>query len=154
MAGFKSFIIGIVICFLVPLFLITFSEKFLQATNPTSPLLTDDEYNLSKAANPIRSGINQYQDIAKYNINALQNATMNPVEFVFLFASEMFTVPIGFLKFLAGGISSMGNLLFDIATENTFGEAFTISITILFTSLGVIATLYIIKLIRMGESER
>lgn len=153
MAGFRSFIIGFAILFLLPLLLITFAEKFLEATNPTSPLLGGD-YNLSKYASPISTSLTSYSNIAIDAKNSLIKAKANPIEFVFLFAIEMFTIPINFMIFLWQAITGFQDLFVSVMQEDTLGEGVAISLEVLFSSLIIIAILYVIKLIRTGESER
>jgi hypothetical protein len=153
MGGIRTFLIGFAIVFLVPLMLITFAEKFLIQTNPTSPLLEGD-YNLTKYANPIRTSLTAYSNIAEDAKNSLVKAKANPIEFVFLFAMEMFTIPINFLIFLGSALVGLQDLIWSVAQQNTLGEAFVLGIGVLFSSLTITAVVYVIKLIRQGESER
>lgn len=153
MGGIRTFIIGFAIVFLLPMLLITFAEQFIKQTNPTSPLLAGD-YNLTKIANPISASLTSYSNIAEDAKNSLVKAKANPVEFVFLFAMEMFTIPINFLIFLGGAMVGLQDLVWSVAQQDTLGEGVVLGFGILFSSLTITAVVYVIKLIRQGESER
>lgn len=150
MAGFRPMIIGAVLTALFAVCLFTFMVTFTQSNNPTSPLLTDQ--NFSSITNSVNSMNNSLTSFGTTTNNAIStlNGSSPSLAFLFLIFNGAFTIP---LSFLATGANLFGNLT-SLASIQLLGSPFAIVFSILMSILLVTLVLLIIKFIRTGEEER
>jgi hypothetical protein len=148
--GFRGFIIGLALVMVISIFLILFSTNFISVTNPSSPIVT----TLNQSTVGISNSLDSFSTQVAAWQGMLNDAQVDPIRYVFLFAGAMFYIPKAMFGFLVTGIASLGSFIFNIGGATTLGGSITISLTLIVAALGVTAVLYIIKLIRTGESER
>ena len=154
MTGVKTVILGIMLVLTISLFLILFSINFVSVTNPSSPIINSATYGLNGSVSGLQNQIDTFSSKVTTWENMLSNAQVNPVVYVFLFAGEMFYIPIEMFKFLVTGVASLASFIFNVGAKTTLGGSITIGLTLIVAGLGIVIVLSVIQFIRTGASER
>lgn len=147
MAGARPFWVSIVVVAMFFFVLIMFANLFLNANTPSNPMMEDVKFKsqyqgLNKSLNALQSNSEGWYDVLKNDKPS--------VTFVFLVLASIASLPFTMFASTLGMIKSMLSILF----ENILGPEFGVIIGIL-TSIALVVIIFIIvKIIRIGETER
>lgn len=153
--GLRPFSIGIVMILLFSFFIFAFVGNFIQATNPSAPILIDSR--LTQSVINMQESISRLEPFSE-NLyrgdDTLGNPKPSAVEYIFLMFQGAFYIPLAFADFVYTGFKALINILLPTLSGTTAGTLITITMMVIFSVITITIVLLIVKTIRTGESER
>ena len=157
--GLSPWITGLIVTIFFTFCMVGFSINFLNYSNSSSEILSS-KYGLNQTYNNMTSAFSDFNQISNETKNKMVSAEPDPTSFVFLIFQQAFYIPKAMITFIAGGIISMQQVLYNSLALNSGGQIsavgviLTTAITILISGLILTAVFLVLKNIRTGESER
>jgi hypothetical protein len=148
--GLRKFIISMIFVVGFSFLLLLFIGNFLKATNPTSPLLTDNSYGLNASMNSLNATMSSFTSTVNETQYTLQHSSPSPTSYLFLIFEGAFFIPWTMLKFVGSGVGSISTLLFSMMGKSLI---WAIIIPLVIGGITITGVFLIVKAIRTGETE-
>lgn len=152
-AGFRPFLVSLVVVMLATLFILLGAIQFLQLRNPTSDILSN-QYGLNSTISNLNTGFNNINNLANSTKNDLGGADVDKVNYLFLIFRGAFEIPKTIFVTIITILSLFGTIFLGSLLKNLgLDSALVTGINVMFSLLTITIVILTIKYIRSGESE-
>jgi len=149
--GLRRFIIAFLFVIAFSFLIIFFITSFLQGTNPTNPLISNNKYGLNSSMVALNSSMVNFARTVNDTQATLADADTSKVgTFLFLIFEGAFQIPKAILGFIGSGITSLTQMMFGF---NGNSGILSFIIPLVLAVIVITGVFLIVKAIRTGESE-
>lgn len=152
MAGFKDITLGFIILIAAMFFIYNFVGKYLEVTNPSSQLLTDEKYQIKKTINLTKDLTETMENVSLKTKKGLENSNPDAVTYSFLISKALFEIPKNVFSTVTKGFETIPEIIFKGFGGVGSQELVYFIISIVFLILGIIFIIYVIEFIRTGRA--
>lgn len=153
----KETLLGLIFVFVISLFLLQFSTDFISLTNPTSPLVNGSslyngrQYAITQYATNLNRTLSEFDVLSVSQTNTLNSTQPDTIQYTFLFARQLFDIPISMFSFFVLSIGNYAAFISTIWQQTLIGGAISLVISILIGGLVITSIIYAIQFIRTGQ---
>ena len=153
MAGFRGYIISIIVIIAFIFFIFSFIGNYLEVTNPTSEIFLS-KYGVTKTINMTQTRLGEIEQKINRTSEQLSDAKPDPVGYLFLIARGLFYIPIAIFGFIVDGIVLIPTILVSGLGGTGMGSLLVVALSMITMVIVVTLVLLGIKFLRTGEVER